>query len=189
MLERLFTSKVRINLLAQFIMHPDARYHVRGLERAIGSQYSAVWRELQNLEQAGVVVSEEDAGRRMFRLNEDYPLLAELRGMIIKTLGAGDRIRDLIGEIDGIQFAFIYGSFADGQVDAYSDLDLMIIGDADFTKLSGAIADLETELRRTVNVVRFSFQEWRSKLEAEDAFVSEVFRSPKIMLMGSEDDL
>lgn len=189
MLERLITSRVRIDLIAHFILHPEGRYHVRGLEKALGAHYSAVWRELENLEQAGVILSEEEAGRRMFQLNPEYPLLDELRGMILKTVGAGDRIREALSGLESVHAAFIYGSYADGQVDAYSDIDLMIIAEANLEKISTAISALEMELGRPVNVVTYSLQEWKSKLKAQDPFVTAVIEAPKIMIVGSENVL
>lgn len=189
MLDRLFTSRVRIDLIAYFILHPEGRYHVRGLERALDAHYSAIWRELENLEQAGFILSEEDSGRRMFRINSDYPLKNELRGMILKTVGAGDRIRDALAGLDGIQAAFVYGSYADGHVDEHSDIDLMIIGDADLEDLSSTISSLGVDLGRSVNVITFSLQEWRSKLAADESFVTDVRNGPKLMLLGSEDAL
>ena len=189
MLKRLITSQVRIDLIAHFILNPEGRYHVRGLEKTLDAHYSAVWRELENLQQAGVISSEEDAGRRMFQLNPEYPLLDELRGMILKTVGAGDRIREAISGLDGVHAAFIYGSYADGQVDTYSDIDLMIIAEANLEKISSAISALEVELGRPVNVVTYSLQEWRSKLQAQDPFVMAVFEEPKIMVLGTENVL
>ncbi len=189
MLERLITSRVRIDLIAHFILHPEGRYHVRGLEKVLDAHYSAVWRELENLEQAGVILSEEEAGRRMFQLNPEYPLLDELRGMILKTVGAGDRIREALDGLDGVHAAFIYGSYADGQVDAYSDIDIMIIGEVNLEKVSSAISALEVELGRPVNVVTYALPEWRSKLEAEDPFTTAVIQEPKMMIVGSENAL
>jgi len=188
-LERLITSRVRIDLIAHFVLHPEGRYHIRGLEKVLDAQYSAIWRELENLEQAGVIQSEEDGGRRVFRLNPDYPLGDELRGMILKTVGAGDQIRKALVGLDGIHAAFIYGSYADGQVDAYSDLDLMIIGEADLENLNPAVSALEAELGRPVNIITYSLHEWKSKLEAEDPFAKEVLDGPKVMLVGSDHAL
>lgn len=189
MLERLFTSKVRIDLLAHFILHPGGRFHIRGLERSPEAQYSAIWRELENLEQAGVIVSEADAVRRLFRLNLQDPLLSELQRIILKTAGLGDQVRDGLERLEGLQRAFVFGSFAAGQADAHSDIDLMVIGEVDFEQLSTHIAGVGKRLGRSINVVTFTRAERESKLANEDPFALEVVRSPKLMLIGSEDEL
>ena len=187
MLEKLFSSRVRIELIAHFILNPGSSFHARGLEKAVDANYSAIWKELRNLEEAGLLISEKDPGRKVFRLNSDFPLLEELRGMFLKTAGAGDRIRKELEKLDGIVAAFIYGSYARGQADAYSDLDLMVIGDVELAILSSSLSELETELGRPVNYVTYTLNDWRSKLANRDPFATGVQRGPKLMLLGSED--
>jgi len=92
MIERLFSSRVRIGLLKQFLLNPDQRCYARMLSRLVGAQYSAVWKELRNLEGAGLLLSEKSGGRRLFWLNPDNPILSDLRAMILKTVGGGDLI-------------------------------------------------------------------------------------------------
>ena len=189
MLDRLFSSRVRVELVTYFVMNPDQRRNIRGLARAVHANYSALWKELRNLEAAGLVVGEEERGSRFFRLNPEYPLVDELRGMVVKTAGAGDRIRQALRGVQGIQAAFIYGSCADGRVDAQSDIDLMVIGEAGLEQLSSTISQLEEALGRSVSIVSYSPHEWKARLEQEDPFALEVLRRPKLMLLGSEDAL
>ena len=187
--ERLFASRVRVALIAYFVLHPGERLHVRALEKIVGAQYSAVWRELRNLEVAGLVASEKIAGSRFYELAPEFPLLAELRSMVLKTVGIGDAVRKSLVKLRGIDAAFIFGSFADGSADSSSDLDLMILGDLELENVSSAISDLESELNRPVNYVLYSLQEWRSRLDHEDAFATNVMAGTKLMLIGSEDGL
>ena len=187
MLEKLFSSRVRIGLIAHFILNPGKRNHARGLVKTVDANYSAIWKELRNLEGAGLLLSEEDAGRKLFRLNPEFPLIDELRAIFLKTAGAGDIIRKALQGLAGIDAAFIYGSYAQGQADAYSDLDLMIIGSLKLESLSSRLSKLEAQLGRPVNLVTYTPQEWRSKLANRDPFVSDVERGPKLMLVGSED--
>jgi len=85
--------------------------------------------------------------------------------------------------------AFIYGSFAKGEVDADSDLDIMFIGDIDLETIAPVINQLETMLARDVNYVLFTENEWNSRLEDKEPFVINVHNEQKIMLIGSQDDL
>lgn len=173
-LERLFSSRVRIELIAQFILHPGSHYHTRGLEKVLHANYSANWKELRNQEQAGLLVSEEDAGRKLFRLNLEFPLIDELRAIFLKTAGAGDSIRRALQGLDEIDAAFIYGSYAQGQADAYSDLDLMIIGNVDLKRLASSLSKLEAKFGRPINLVTYTAEEWRSKLANKDPLVTDV---------------
>lgn len=189
MLERLFSSRVRVSLMTIFLLHPDLGFHVRELSRRIDANYSAIWKELKNLEQVGLLFSEDSIGRKVYRLNTSFPIMSELRNIILKTVGAGDLIRQALDDVGEIETAFIYGSFAGGEPDMESDLDLMIIGEIELSELASSIAGLEEELARPVNYIVYSQEEWKSKVEERDPFILNVLNGEKIMLIGSVDEL
>jgi len=153
------------------------------------AQYSAVWRELKSLEEAGLLQSESVGGRKLYRLNPEFPILPELRGILLKTIGAGDLLRKALGRLEGIQVAFIFGSFASGEQDRESDLDLMIIGEVELAELSPVVEELERTLGREVNYVLYTKDEWDSRLAEGDTFASNVRDGPKVMLIGEQDAL
>lgn len=189
LLERLFSSRVRIRLLSHFLLHPEARDHIRALASEVGAQYSAVWKELNNLEGAGLLQSETVGGRKIFTLNSQFPIIPELRNILLKTVGAGDLVRESLEDFEGIEVAFIFGSFANGEPDVFSDLDIMLIGDLDVAQVTPAIDEMEKMLSRDVNYVSFTQEEWDSRLEDGDPFVTNVRDAPKVMLIGTHDDI
>jgi len=177
LLERLFSSRVRIQLLSAFLLHPEEPHHIRALASKVDAHYSAVWRELKNLEKAGLLRSESVGGRKLYQLNPEFPILSELRRILLKTVGAGDLLRKVLSRFEGIEAAFIFGSFAEGEQDAESDLDLMILGEVDLAKLSPVVE------------VLFTKDEWESRLAEGDAFASDVRDGSKVMLIGKQDAL
>jgi predicted nucleotidyltransferase len=187
LLEKLFSSRVRIRLLTIFILHPDEQHHIRALETEVDAQYSAVWKELKNLELIGLLESELSAGRKLYRLNTEFPLIVELRGILLKTVGVGDLIQQFLNQVGGIEESFIFGSFAEGEPNAESDLDLMIIGQVDLSELSPMIVQMENRLGREVNYIVYTSNEWQSRLENKDPFATNVYNSPKIILIRSND--
>ena len=189
LLERLFSSRVRVRLLTLFLLRPELRNHIRALASEVGAQYNAVGKELRNLEQAGLLKSETSAGRKIYGLNPQFPFIPELRNIFLKTVGAGDIVRQTIGGFDGIDKAFIFGSFAEGEPDAESDLDLMIIGNIDVSRLASAVMKIEEILAREVNYVLITPSEWESRLEEGDSFVLNVRDAPKVMLIGSDNGI
>ena len=87
MLRALFTSRVRIQLLSIFVMHPDSLFHARLLATMTGAHYSAVWKELHNLEQVGFLSSERSAHVKTYQVNPRFPILPELRAIILQQTG------------------------------------------------------------------------------------------------------
>jgi len=189
MLEALFSSRVRVQILTLFLMNPGVQFHARGLVPRVGAHYNAIWEELKHLEGAGFILSETSARTRMYRINPQYPLLPELRAMILKTTGIGEVIREAVSPLSETRAAFIYGSFADGQMDQQSDIDLILIGTIHLPRLAPVIARLEKTIGRSINYIAYSLEEWLEKQRSREPFILNVLASPKIMLIGDEDAL
>ena len=189
MLERLFTSRVRVDLLSLLLMRPQESFHIRALASMLEAQYSAVWKELNNLEHVGLLTSESVGGRKIYRINPDFPILPELRTMVLKTTGAGDVIRSALKQLSGIQAAFLFGSFAAGNADAQSDIDLMIIGRVTLEDLGEAISGIEAELGREVNYLVHTAGEWQARLATNDPLAHNIMQGSRILLIGDEDAL
>lgn len=188
-LEALFSSRVRVRLLTIFLLNPGSRFHARALARMVEAQYSAIWKELNNLERVGLLLSESSANAKSYQLNPRFSILPELRSIILKTAGAGDMIRRELEGFGQVEAAFVYGSFAAGDADHQSDIDLMLVGKVDLVRLAPIIARLEKDLGRAVNYTACTPEEWREKQRKREPFVANVLNSPKVMLIGDEDAL
>jgi predicted transcriptional regulator len=86
-LETLFSSRVRLKVLEVFLTNPTEKYHSRELARIIGERQNAVWRELQKLEEAGLLHSEAHGNRKEYVCARESPLYPELRRLILKARG------------------------------------------------------------------------------------------------------
>ena len=85
MLEALFSSRVRVKLLEAFLTSPTKKYHSRELARIISERQNAIWRELRNLEEAGLLHSETHGNRKEYSVRTDSPLYPDLRRLMLKT--------------------------------------------------------------------------------------------------------
>jgi len=57
MLEKLFGSNSRVKILKIFLLNPDKKYYIRQLARDLKLQVNSIRRELENLEQFGLLIS------------------------------------------------------------------------------------------------------------------------------------
>jgi predicted nucleotidyltransferase len=188
-LESLFSSRVRTKILTAFLLSPGKSYYALALAQGLGEHYNAVWKELVHLEKIGLLVSHPEGNAKVYQINPDCSIIPELRSLVLKTEGVGFTIRLKLLEKNDIKAAFIYGSYASGEADQQSDLDLMVIGDIDLSRFAPLIAHLEKELNRPINYIYFSEEEWKAKVDKKDPFILNVMQSPKIMLLGDEDAL
>jgi DNA-binding MarR family transcriptional regulator len=88
-LDRLFSSKTRVKILTALLAEPEREYYMRELARSTEEVIGSVQRELGNLEELNLVVSQRRAHARLFRGNRRPYLSPELKSMIAKTAKAG----------------------------------------------------------------------------------------------------
>ena len=185
-INRLFSSKLRIKLLDAFLSSPDARFYIRELERKIREEAKNVSRELKNLEGLGLLISEKQGNLKYYSVNENFFLYPELKAIIFKTTGVQGLLKEALERLKGIETAFIYGTYATGKESESSDVDIMIIGKPDLTELNEVISNLEEKLNREINYMCFDQEEFKERRKAGDAFINEVLSGEKIMLKGTE---
>jgi len=189
MLQKLFSSKLRVDLLSFFFGRPDEEFYVRQIEKILGEDAGNLSRELRNLESIGLLTSRNKGNLKYYLLDRKFPLYEELRSMILKTRGAAGVIQNALSGMEGVEFAFIYGSIAAGQETARSDIDLMVIGKVTLERLIKALKEPEGILGREISPSLYDSQEVERRLRAKEPFISRLMQEPKIMLTGSEDAL
>jgi predicted nucleotidyltransferase/predicted transcriptional regulator with HTH domain len=188
-LERLFASKLRVKLLDAFLSTPAASFYVRELSRKIKEDATNISRELRNLEAAGLLISKLRGNQKYYSVSEDFFLYPELKAMIFKTTGVQGLLKKTLQELEGIEVALIYGSYATGKESAHSDIDVLIIGRLNLRELGIKMDDLEEKLSREVNYICFDRREFEDRKKRGDSFLAEVLSERKIILIGSEDEL
>jgi len=189
MLERLFTSRVRVRLLTLFITHPSESFYIRQITRITAESYNNIRRELQNLSALGFIQEERRANAAYYKVNKEHFLFPELKLLILKTEAVGDRLREGLSSLGNIRVAFLYGSTAKGTEVPSSDVDLMVIGEANLDALDKMINNIEEEIGRTVNYTLFSPKEWQARVKQRNSFVKDVLIYKKIFLVGDLNDL
>lgn len=189
MLQRLFSSRVRVEILSSFFLHPDKDLYVREIERITGEDYKNISRELRNLEEIGLLSSRKKGNLKYFALDKEFLLYEELRSVFLKTRGAAAVLKKVLSEEADIEFAFIYGSIASGRESENSDIGLMVLGKIPLENLLKLIRKPEGLLSRDINPSLYTLPETIKRFKDNDPFITEVMNSPRIMLVGDEDEL
>jgi predicted nucleotidyltransferase len=189
MLQKLFSSKLRVDLLSLFFGRPDEEFYVREIEKILQEDVGNISRELKNLEGIGLLISRRKGNLKYYLLDRKFPLHDELRSIILKTRGAAGVLTACLQGMEQIDFAFIYGSFATGQETAKSDIDLMVIGKVALERMIKHLKEPEEILGREINPSLYERREIEQRLRDKEPFISRVMREPKIMLIGDEDGL
>jgi predicted nucleotidyltransferase len=187
--EKIFGSRIRGKILAWLFTHPDESFFVRQIALILKEDPTNVSREMAKLEELGILKSKRNGNLKHFQANQNLPFFKELKGLVLKTTGVAGQIRASMGKFTGIEYAFIFGSYAKGEEKADSDVDLLIIGDVDIDRLDSNLGKLEKILGREINSVLYNMKEFKSKRKDKDGFLMDVLGGDKIMLTGTENGL
>lgn len=181
-------SKARRRLLAYYFTNPTARLHLRDLAERLGIDPSNLSRELQHLGHEGLFRSEVSGRQKYFQLNREYPLFDEVRSIVAKTIGAAPLIAQSLKTLEGIEEAYLYGSFARNQQDAVSDIDVLVIGTPRNEALAGAVRKLERQLGREINTTVLTRKEFDSRRTGKDAFLENVWHNSRVSLIAPNEE-
>jgi hypothetical protein len=139
-IEQLFGSRIRAKILGWLFTHPQESFFVRQMAVILKEDPTNVSREMARLEELGTLRSKRNGNLKHFQANQECPFFEELKGLVLKTSGVAGRIRASLERLAGIEFAFIYGSYARGEEKADSDVDLLIIGDVGLNRLDSGVS-------------------------------------------------
>ncbi len=175
-------SKITQRVLNHFILQDGAESYVNDLARVLDVDTGNLTRKLLELEKEGILKSRWQGSQRYYSLNKLFPLFQEYRNIVLKTIGFEQTLRGLLLNIQGIKEAYIFGSYAKGQMDSHSDIDLLVVGGHDTIDLQRSIARLQKTIQRDLNVVSMSPQEYQKKKKTDPLLKSiETTRSVKII--------
>ena len=190
MVDALFTGTQQ-RVLGLLFGQPSRSFYATELITMAGAGSGAVQRELARLTQGGLVTVRAVGNQKHYQANPASPLFHELQGIVQKTVGLADPIREALRKVaSDIQAAFVYGSIAKAQDTASSDIDVMLIADElTYADVFAALEAAGNRLGRTINPTILSTKELARRVADDNAFVSRVLSQPKIWLIGGEDDL
>ena len=184
-------SNVQLRVLSLLFTRPEKEFQLTEVIKLAHSGRGAVQRELEKLTKAGIVEVSSQENRKTYRANRQSPIFGELHGLIIKTVGLLEPIRNALHKFRSkISVAFVYGSVAKGTDTAKSDIDLMIIGkDLNYPSIYAALQKVEAILHRPVNPSLLTVAEWKRRVAEDSSFLAAIMEQPKLFVAGSEREL
>lgn len=184
-------SGTQQRVLAWLFGQPERSFYATELIGLAGAGSGAVQRELARLAQSGLVTARAVGNQKHYQANPEAPIYAELCGIVQKTVGLAEPLREALAPLAmRIRAAFVYGSVAKREDTASSDIDLMLISDdLAYPDLYAALEEVSTRLGRTVNPTIYTPQELAKRVKRKEAFATRVLAQSKLWLIGGEDAL
>ena len=182
---------VRQRVLAVLFGSPDRSFYANELIALARSGTGAVQRELASLLAAGLITVRDQGNQKHYQANAASPVFAELRGLVLKTVGLADVLRAALAPLeDQVAAAFVYGSVARQQDTAQSDVDVMIVSSTlGYGEVFGALEAATVSLGRKVNPTLYTPEVIAKRIQQDSAFVTRVLQQPTVWLIGTQEQL
>lgn len=182
-------SRAQADVLTWIFLHPDKEHSISEIARRSGVSEITALREVNRLAEADLITETRQGRSRLVRPNERNPATRPLTDLLAVTFGPIPVLQEELGSIDGIDAAYIYGSWAErydgtpGRMPA--DIDVLVIGSADEDVLDRAAERAARRVGREVNIQRVRTERWRT--DTESGFLQTVRSRPKVTLIGDSD--
>lgn len=169
MLEALISSKTRVKLLLKFFLNSNTTAYLRSLESEFGESTNAIRLELNNLEKAGMLVSNFDGNKKLFRANTKHPLFGEIHSILMKQIGLDRIVEEVVQRLGDVSKVFLVGDFSRG-LDSHI-IDLVFVGNIDQNYLINLIEKAENIVKRKIRYLIYTDEEFQlmesQQLDAE----------------------
>lgn len=183
----MLASPAFARLVLYFALHGEEPVHVRALQRHTGLSMSSLSRELRRLESRGLLHRTEEGGRVRFRIDESSPGWASLRSLVRSFADPAEVVGEALAAVEGIDAAFVFGSFARGDAREDSDVDVLVVGEGlAGTRLGREAAEAAILLGRPVEIRSYSAEALARQLEAGNAVLRRILAGPKRWIVGDK---
>lgn len=186
MLEKLFRSTAEVKVLGVVLFEDGL--HLREIARRAGVSAPEAKHELGILSEIGLLLKEEKGNMVLFRLNKELPFFAEIRGLYLKTEGIFAKLKEKLAKLDGVKYAFVFGSMARGEERASSDVDLMVVGNIGENSLSATIFSIQKQTGREINPICWSEQDLKEKIASKSPFLKNALKKQIVWIAGDRNE-
>ncbi len=188
LLAEILSSRVRAEFFRLFFGLDSQELHLREIERRSGFSIGAVRQEALKLVRNGLLLKRVAGNRTYYSANNDNNLYPDIHSLVMKTVGLSNILLQALEHAD-LQYAFVFGSAATATMQPESDIDLFVIGNVGLRYLSKQLIEATNQVSREINIHVMTLKEFIARKKSHEHFISSVLYSPKIMIIGNEDEL
>ncbi len=184
LLAPVFRSDGQARLLAAMLLGND-ELSITDLAERSHLAYPTAHREVARLLEAGILAEREVGRTRLIRANPTSPLTAPLREILLVAAGPVALLAEELASLDGVESAFLYGSFAARvrgvEGPSPQDIDVMVVGTPDAAAVYDACERVERVVGRPVNPTIVTPED----LGQESGFLESVRANPIVPILGA----
>jgi predicted metalloendopeptidase len=166
---------------------------MRELSRIADTQLNAIRREIENLEELGIIKEVERGSSKIeevgterskyYKLNKEFYLNEELGNLLSKTQLMEEKsfVEAIHKRAGNIKMLVLTGFFTN---EADSSTDMLIVGEIKTVQLAKIIRDFEKFLNRQIRYTIMEEKEFNERREIGDKFLYGVFESKHVFVIN-----
>ncbi len=198
MLAQIFGSNARVKILKTFLSKPEQKYYTRQLARDLELQVNSVRRELENLQNIGLLKQEESApvaeeetktlknDKKYFVVDRSFLLFNEMKGLFAKAnlLSCQGFLKD-IDKTGEIKHLWLSGLFTG---DTSSPIDILVVGKIKKDQFLKRLQILEADLNKEINYTFMDEGEFQYRMDINDIFLHRILQSRHLKVIGDSEN-
>jgi len=159
LLDSFISSQTRLKLLLRLFLNPASRAYLRGMAEEFHQSTNAIRIELNRFEEAGMLVSENQGNKKIYRANTDHPLYPDIRNILMKYVGLDQVLKEVIERLGRLEKVYLTGDYASGKDSGI--IDLIFVGKMDKSYLVKLIDKAEKLIHRKIRFLSYDVDEWK----------------------------
>lgn len=171
-----------LQLIALIHSYSKTHLSIRQIARLLSWPPSTTSRLVKSLENLGLIQANYQSQLKLIQLNPNHPSYQEILQLALKNYGLPQNIKKILETFPYISSATIYGSTALHQLDDQSDLDLLLVGQANQNQLNQKFNQLEEQFGRPINYSLYSSSEF-SHQKQHSPFLQHILKQPTIKII------
>ncbi len=198
MLAQIFGSNARVKILKTFLSKPEQKYYTRQLARDLELQVNSVRRELENLQNIGLLkqeenipLAEEDAktlknDKKYFVVDRSFLLFNEMKSLFARAnlLSCQGFLKD-VGKTGDIKHLWLSGLFTG---DTGAPVDILAVGKIKKDQFLKKLQILEADLNKEINYTFMDEGEFQYRMDINDIFLHRILQSRHLKIIGDTEN-
>ena len=179
---QLYQKIKQLTILKLFIENPHSNYYLRESARLLKMDPMTVKRALTLFVADGILLKKEEKNQILYKANIDSPAFRYMKISYnlswLQKKGVPEFLQHHMNTVTSI---LLFGSYAKGENDAESDVDILTIS----LSKNIPVTELSKLLKRDVNLINFTPAQWSQQAKTNKAFYLDVILDG-IVLYGTK---
>jgi len=176
-----FRKFVGFKVLEYFLIYPTENTYLKELAKKLQISPRSVKIYCDIFEKEGIIIREIKGNMHIFKTNNDNFRVKEMKRAYFINLLAELNIEKIAEESVSIT---VYGSYASGNFDEKSDIDILVIGDEKNVKRE-LVVDIMKKIEKEIQLSVIPLIKWEKLKKENDHFVKNIIRN-HILIKGAE---